>query len=148
MPTLRALRPFITVVTALAITLAIAACQGATPGADGPRVIAVTTTDDLRFDPEAVTVAAGETVRFEVSNPTALQHEFVIGDAEEQMHHGQEMEGMDGEMAHDDDNAVSVAPGETKELTYTFGGAGTLLIGCHVDGHYAAGMAGTITVEN
>jgi len=29
---------------------------------------------------------------------------------------------------------------------YTFKSPGTLLFGCHVAGHYAAGMAGTITV--
>lgn len=109
-------------------------------------------TDGLRFDPAELVVAAGETVRFEVTNPTSLEHEFVIGDETEQEHHGEEMMGGEAMMSrdammHDEENAVSLAPGEAKELVYSFGDEGELLIGCHVDGHYAAGMMGTISVE-
>lgn len=35
-------------------------------------------------------------------------------------------------------------PGETQEVTVTFDRAGTILYGCHVPGHYAAGMVGTL----
>ena len=56
------------------------------------------------------------------------------------------MSGMDG-MAHDEPNVATIAPGETVELTWTFGDEGTVLIGCHQPGHYAAGMTGLITVE-
>ncbi len=42
--------------------------------------------------------------------------------------------------------AVDVPPGQTVTLVYTFDQPGTLLYGCHVPGHYAAGMRGTITV--
>ena len=55
-----------------------------------------------------------------------------------------------GEMAeddHGDEAEVEVAPGETATLVYTFDEPGELLYGCHVPGHYAAGMVGTITVE-
>jgi uncharacterized cupredoxin-like copper-binding protein len=47
-----------------------------------------------------------------------------------------------------DENAVAVGPGETAELTYTFHEAGELIMGCHVAGHYLAGMRGTIIVES
>jgi uncharacterized cupredoxin-like copper-binding protein len=104
----------------------------------------MTMTDDLRFEPEQVTVQAGETIRFVVENPTALEHEFVIGDEHEQEEHAAEMMG-DG-MMHDDPNAIAVPAGETRDLVYTFGEAGELLIGCHVDGHYEAGMRGTIVI--
>ena len=49
-------------------------------------------------------------------------------------------------MAHDQANNVTVASGETKELTWAFTEPGTVLIGCHQPGHYAAGMKGQITV--
>jgi Cu+-exporting ATPase len=107
------------------------------------RVIEVAATDALAFAPDSFTVRSGETVAFRVSNPTALPHEFVIGDATDQAHHEQEMAagGMDAAS-----NAIDVAPGQTVELVYTFSGPGTLEIGCHVPGHFAAGMRGTIVV--
>lgn len=53
----------------------------------------------------------------------------------------------EGEMVmHDEPNAVSLQPGETKELTGTFTSAGELIYGCHEPGHYDAGMRGTLTV--
>lgn len=49
-----------------------------------------------------------------------------------------------GDMAMDahDPNAMTVPAGETHELTRTFTEAGDILMGCHVPGHYAAGMRG------
>ena len=64
----------------------------------------------------------------------------------------------DSEMVMDDDeladmamadepNAFMIEPGETKELTWHFTEGGEVLIGCHVPGHYAAGMKAEISVE-
>ena len=110
------------------------------------RTIAVSTTDQLRFTPDALTVRAGETVAFRVTNTGKTTHEFVIGDAAVQAAHEQEMAAGHLDMSHEG-NAVSVPAGKTKTLVYTFKNPGTLLIGCHTAGHYAAGMQGTITVE-
>jgi uncharacterized cupredoxin-like copper-binding protein len=89
----------------------------------------------------------GETVRFEVTNAGAIQHEFFIGDADAQAAHEAEMVEMGG-MAHDELNGISVGPGETKELEHTFGTPGEILIGCHEPGHYAGGMVATATVND
>jgi uncharacterized cupredoxin-like copper-binding protein len=43
-------------------------------------------------------------------------------------------------------NAVDVPAGGAARLVHTFDQPGTLEYGCHVPGHYAAGMLGTITV--
>lgn len=43
-------------------------------------------------------------------------------------------------------NAVTVHAGETAELTWRFTRAGTVLLGCHVQGHYEAGIRGEVTV--
>lgn len=131
---------------AAALLALLAGCAGTTPGtSDAPRTIEVAMTDALRFDPERITVTAGETIRFVVENPTALEHEFVIGDEHEQAEHAAEMMG-EG-MMHDEPNAVSVGAGQIEELVYTFDEPGELLIGCHVDRHYDAGMRGAIVVE-
>lgn len=131
---------------ALAIVVLLAACTSNAGTSDSPRAVEVSMTDALRFDPDEITVQAGETIRFVVSNPTPLDHDFVIGDEHEQEHHAAEM-AADGDMMHDEDNAMTVAAGETQELIYTFDEAGDLLIGCHVQGHYEAGMIAEIHVE-
>jgi uncharacterized cupredoxin-like copper-binding protein len=51
-----------------------------------------------------------------------------------------------GGMRHEEPNAVAVAPGQSKELTYTFTEPGETLAGCHFPGHYDGGMKATITV--
>jgi uncharacterized cupredoxin-like copper-binding protein len=108
------------------------------------RVIAVSTADTLRFAPDVFNVRAGETVAFDVSNSGAVPHEFVIGDASAQQAHENEMSA--GRMAGEP-NAVEVPAGQTVRLVYTFDLPGTLEIGCHVPGHFAAGMRGTITIS-
>ena len=49
-------------------------------------------------------------------------------------------------MAQDAAFSINVPAGQSARLVYTFQQPGTLLYGCHVPGHYAAGMLGTITV--
>jgi uncharacterized cupredoxin-like copper-binding protein len=46
----------------------------------------------------------------------------------------------------DEPSAITVQPGETKSLTWTFTEAGSLQFGCHMAGHFAQGMVGTIDV--
>ncbi|HVA26121.1 MAG TPA: heavy metal translocating P-type ATPase [Chloroflexota bacterium] len=123
---------------------------GAATTAQPDRTIAIDTTNQLRFVPDALTVRTGETVAFKVSNSGSVPHEFVIGDEAVQQQHEQEManagatNGMPGDSAF----AVDVPAGTTATLVYTFRQPGALLYGCHVPGHYAAGMKGTITVTS
>ena len=114
--------------------------------ADADRVVEIQTTDALTFEPADITVAAGETVTFRLTNDGAVVHDFTLGDQATQDEHETEMSEMGG-MGHDEPNLAIVPPGETVELTWTFGGEGTVLVGCHQPGHYAAGMTGRITVE-
>jgi uncharacterized cupredoxin-like copper-binding protein len=113
---------------------------------DAGRTIDVTATDALRWEPATIGVAAGETVTFRITNESEVSHDFTIGDEETQIEHEAEMADMGGEMMMDEPNAVAVEPGETKELSWTFAEAGTVLIGCHAPGHYAAGMVSEVTV--
>lgn len=141
--------PFVLVVTALLV----AACSSSGSDASAPPPseaapatrIEVTLTDAFKMDPEAMTVPAGVPVTFIVTNTGTLEHEFYLGDEATQAAHEEEMAGMGG-MSHGDPKGIAVAPGETKELTYTFQDAGSTLAGCHVPGHYGAGMTAVITV--
>jgi uncharacterized cupredoxin-like copper-binding protein len=120
-------------------------------GVTADRTIEIEASDTLKFTPDAVTVHVGETVTFRVHNGGAIAHEFGIGTEEDQAAHEQEMQQMaassPGMMMQDEANAFAMMPSETKELTWTFTEAGTVLYGCHEPGHYAGGMKGTITVE-
>ncbi|HEY3336322.1 MAG TPA: plastocyanin/azurin family copper-binding protein [Candidatus Limnocylindrales bacterium] len=110
--------------------------------------IEVTLTDDLKIEPAAMTVPAGVPVTFVVTNSGTILHEFVLGDEAEQTAHEAEMAAAGGmSMPRDEDMAVGVEPGRTKELTVTFDEPGMVLAGCHVVGHYAAGMKAAVTIE-
>jgi uncharacterized cupredoxin-like copper-binding protein len=142
-----------------AVTLLVAACAGgggspapaatgttASPGASAALTrIEVTLTDALTIEPAAMRVPAGQAVTFVVTNSGSIEHEFVLGDEELQAEHEEEM--AEGHMGGDDDTAITVEPGATKELTTTFSEPGETLAGCHVEGHYPGGMKATITIE-
>lgn len=140
------------------------------PGKAGnvSRTIEVTMQDNY-FEPEAISVKPGETIRFQVKNEGALVHEFNIGTAAMHEAHQEEMQMMvehgvikgdhidhdmmemdmgDGHsMKHDDPNSVLMEPGETKEIIWTFTEAADLEFACNVPGHYQAGMYGDIEFE-
>lgn len=147
----------------LAVLLAgvalVAACgsdDGENDTADGRDASAARTVEiemgDTAFEPETIEARPGETVRFLFTNTGTVDHEAYIGDANAQADHEEQMqeaaqEGHGGE--HGDaqrEDAVTVEPGDTGELTYTFDDAGTIEIGCHQPGHYEAGMKATVEV--
>lgn len=112
------------------------------------RTIALQVSDQLRFAPDAVTVHVGDTIAFQVTNTGTMAHEVVIGDEAVQWAHEQEMV-TGGGMAMGAEAAyvVPIPADQTATLVYTFSKPGTLIFGCHVVGHYGAGMRDTITVE-
>ena len=101
---------------------------------------------DIKFAPSSIAIRAGETVQFQITNRGKLEHEFVLGDAAQQAEHDKEMATVPG-MAMQHINGVSVAPGKTESFIWSFTKAGHLQYGCHVPGHYAAGMVGELTVQ-
>jgi uncharacterized cupredoxin-like copper-binding protein len=134
--------------------LVVAGASGLDTGghsaADGSdiRTVEVSMSDELRFDPAEITVAPGETVRFEVTNTGESVHEFLIGDEAAQAEFEAEMSSGE-EMDHEGAAGVSVDPGQTESFDYTFGDTeGTILAGCHEPGHYDGGMVATITVSD
>ena len=116
---------------------------------NGPvHVIHIRALDTLRFDPSRIVVARGETVKFVVTNAGKLAHEFVIGDAAEQAAHEKEMQATPGMSMEHDVNGISLPPGQTRDLVWTFTRDGTVEYACHVPGHFAAGMLGKIIIKS
>jgi uncharacterized cupredoxin-like copper-binding protein len=145
---------FTTALFAVAV-LTLAACgdddTDSTAGS-GTRTIEIEMRD-IEFSPDEVQVEPGETVQFVFHNRGAIVHDAFIGDEAAQEEHEMEMRGGDGGMdmdaeGHDDggEGGITVEPGETGELTHTFREGDELLIGCHEEGHYEAGMRITINV--
>jgi uncharacterized cupredoxin-like copper-binding protein len=146
----------------LSVILVLAACGDDDASDDaGPRTVEIDMVD-IAFEPDSVDVETGETVRFVFTNKGDVVHDAFIGDEaaqeehEAEMHEAEEdMNGdMDDEAAHEDDDdgmhgedGISVEPGETGEITYTFDEPGEILIGCHEPGHYDAGMIVTVNVS-
>lgn len=110
------------------------------------RTINVVMSDEMRFSPETVTVKRGETIRFVVKNAGELRHEMTLGTMEELVEHAAVME-KHPDMEHDDPNAVTVEPGQTKTILWKFTKAGSFDFGCLVPGHMPAGMKGRIVVR-
>lgn len=134
--------------TALALVLLLAACggdggDGGTGGGAPARTIEVKALGTLKFDPATITAKAGEKVTFRVTNTDAQDHEFVIGDAAYQAGH-ETAAGHGGHADGDGGGAVTVKPGETKTLDYTFPDKAPTYA-CHLNSHDDAGMTGTVT---
>lgn len=106
-------------------------------------------TDGMRFVSQGpVQIRKGETIRFVVRNSGALPHEFSLGDVAFQAQHAAQMKKMP-HMQHTDPNTVSVAPGQTAELIWTFSRVppdSVVQIACHVPGHYEAGMKADLVI--
>lgn len=106
---------------------------------EADRTITVAGTDELRFEPSELEIAAGETIAFEFENVGDMPHEFVLGDEaalSEHVHGG------------DQPNGTGEVPGGgTATIAWTFSEPGELSYECHVDNHHEAGMRGTITVD-
>lgn len=115
--------------------------------AGATRTIQVDMKDNMRFQPETITVKNGETVRFLVKNSGKLKHEMVLGSPAALREHAEMMRKMP-EMEHADDNMVAVEPGQTGELIWQFTQAGTYDFACLQPGHFEAGMKGKIKVNH
>lgn len=110
------------------------------------RTVEVTMSDAMRFAPERLAVRRGETVRFVVRNAGATRHELVLGRPADLKAHAELMK-RHPHMEHDDPHAVSVPPGESRELVWQFTKAGVVHFACLIPGHFDAGMKGRVDVR-
>lgn len=117
--------------------------------ADDGNVIEVEMTE-FAYEPATIELTAGEPTVLRFTNVGEIEHEAMIGTAHMQQEfaatddHGDHGDGGDGH--HGDVMAVTVAPGETAELEVLIDEPGTWYVGCHLEGHYDAGMEIEINV--
>ncbi|WP_344809256.1 cupredoxin domain-containing protein [Allohahella marinimesophila] len=132
---------------------------------EGIRSITVEMHDNY-YEPEAIEVKLGETVRFVVKNKGDLVHEFNIGTPVMHTGHQKKMMmmvehgviqggklnhdmmkmnmGNGHSMKHDDPNSVLLEPGQSQEIVWKFTEKGNIEFACNVPGHYQAGMYGEV----
>ena len=105
------------------------------------RTFRISAGDDNKFRPAAVIVRQGETIRIVLKNEGKLKHELMLGTKAELKEHAAVMV-KHPEMEHDDPNAITVQPGETRELVWKFTKVGEVDFACLVPGHLEGGMVG------
>ena len=137
----------------IALALGLTACGGTSSRVQAVQV----ETTEFKFSPNSITVAPGERVTFKFTNKGALEHEFMAG------------RGATPSKGYTEDwiakagaaTAPHTHPGETHSgqgvrvpadwyatLTVVVpDGRGVYEFGCFVQGHYEAGMKGTLVVR-
>jgi uncharacterized cupredoxin-like copper-binding protein len=142
---------------------------------EAQRTVEVKLSDEMRFDPAQITVKMGEIITFHLVNTGKQEHEVTIGDANAQELHDYEMTSMNmsamhhGDMSHlgkahqkymdrlskrtaeldrlaGANASMHVPPGQSRDLAWAFSGQQLPVYGCHLPGHWAAGMKGTFIV--
>jgi uncharacterized cupredoxin-like copper-binding protein len=135
-------RGFLGVAIGLIAAGALVAALVATAGAAGDPTTVEIRIHYSRFSPSAVTVPAGRPITFVISNEDPIDHEWIVGDAALHERHRNGTE-----VVHDRGPAeVSIDALEGRTTTVTFDKAGTYTFICHLPGHEAYGMTGTVTV--
>jgi len=125
--------------------------------ADVDRTINVTMSDN-EFSLIVFHVKKGETIRFRITNTGDNGHEFSIGTPTMHAGHREKMlkmledgtfddDGLPTAKDHDDANTISLAPGKTGELIWTFTKSGDLEVACNLPGHYESGMKAKLAIR-
>jgi uncharacterized cupredoxin-like copper-binding protein len=95
-----------------------------------------------RYGPSRITVPAGRPVTFVLVNTDPIDHEWILGDEALHARHRTGTEPTHGSRPTE----VSLDAGTTRRTTVTFDRPGTLTFICHLPGHEAYGMTGTLVV--
>ena len=96
-----------------------------------------------RFWSPTLTVPAGVPVRFVLVNRDPIDHEWIVGDDKVHASHRTGTEPSHGARPTEQ----SIAAGRNVETVVTFATPGVLTFVCHLPGHEAYGMTGTLVVR-
>jgi uncharacterized cupredoxin-like copper-binding protein len=94
------------------------------------------------FAPDAIRVPAGRPIQFVITNGDPIDHEWIVGDEAVHERHRTGTEPYHGARPTE----VSIDSGHSVRTTVTFATPGTLTFVCHLPGHEAYGMTGTLVV--
>lgn len=125
----------------LAAALGAAAIAGAVGRSSEPVVVPITI-HFSRFEPSTVSVPAGRPVTFVITNTDPIDHEWIVGDAALHERHRTGTESVHNARPTE----VSIDALTERRTTVTIAEPGTLTFVCHLPGHEAYGMTGTLTV--
>jgi uncharacterized cupredoxin-like copper-binding protein len=120
---------------ALGATVAWAAGRVAAPVEIGIRY--------SHFSPAAISAVAGRPLEIVLRNDDPIDHEWIVGDAGVHDRHRTGTEPVHAARPTE----VSVPAGEHRTTTVTFSTPGTYAFICHLPGHEAYGMVGTVLVS-
>jgi uncharacterized cupredoxin-like copper-binding protein len=128
---------------ALLLCLALgAAAAGLTAGSAAPAAEATIVVRFSRFQPSAVTVPAGVPVTITLRNEDPIEHEWIIGTDDVHERHR-----LGTEPYHDQvPTEVTLPALSSRETTIVFEAPGEYAFVCHLPGHEAYGMRGTLRV--
>jgi uncharacterized cupredoxin-like copper-binding protein len=94
------------------------------------------------FTPQTVTVPVGRAVTFVITNTDPIDHEWIVGDDATHERHR-----TGTEPVHDArPTEISIPAGTERRTTVTFAATGTQRFICHLPGHEAYGMVGTVVI--
>jgi uncharacterized cupredoxin-like copper-binding protein len=132
-------------VTGLGLGLAIAVLTGIAANAvarsNDPIEIAITI-HYSHFTPATVSVPAGRPVTFVITNTDPIDHEWIVGDPASHERHR-----TGTEPVHDArPTEISIPAGTVRRTTVTFAASGSQQFICHLPGHEAYGMVGTVVI--
>ena len=125
----------------LAAALGAAVVTGAVGHEDEPLVVPIEI-HYSRFGPDAIRVPAGRPIEFVITNGDPIDHEWIVGDAAVHQRHRTGTEPYHAARPTE----VSIDSGDSVRTTVTFATSGTLTFVCHLPGHEAYGMSGTLVV--
>jgi uncharacterized cupredoxin-like copper-binding protein len=149
----------------IGVLLVVAAVVSALgPAAAAPKQRVTITLTDFRFTPATITLQAGVPAVITLVNKGTVEHEFMVyarptkavDDWDEYAMANTYFRGIgevevefakQGAVAGTNLFEVEVQPNRTATVSFTPTTKGTFEIGCHVEGHYEAGMKGTLTVK-
>jgi len=96
-----------------------------------------------KFEPSQITVPVGVPVTITLRNDDPIDHEWIVGD--EAVH---AIHRVGTEPLHPDKPTEVVIPAGTSRTTViTFAASGSQRFICHLPGHEAYGMVGTVRIE-
>jgi uncharacterized cupredoxin-like copper-binding protein len=125
----------------IAIALLTGILAGVVARSSGPLVVAITI-HYSHYEPAAVTVPVGRPVTFVITNTDPIDHEWIVGDAATHERHRTGTEPFHNARPTE----ITIPALSQKQTTVTFPAVGSLQFICHLPGHEAYGMVGTVTI--